>query len=342
MDSLLAERPRAAPPAELPPPLPAGPEAASPAPGARRVLRPLAWGVSALLHLGALVLVLSYEPPPPATLIEVEMAPETPAEPAPEAPPPEPTPEPAAAEPTPPAPAAEPVAPEPPPPEPPPPEPAPPEPAPPPEPPPPEPPPPEPPPPEPAMVPPPPVQEAPPPVEPPPAEAPVEATTEAADLPPPLPAPPPVPPPAQPPPPPRPRPAAPPRPVQAAAPQPPRAEAAPQAPAAPPQAAPAAPAPARAAISPNYAGLIQQALARVQRYPASARSRRSEGVVTVRFTIRRDGSVTAARLARTSGDPDLDAEAEAMPTRVSSFPPLPADWPEATMELTVPIRFTLR
>jgi len=62
----------------------------------------------------------------------------------------------------------------------------------------------------------------------------------------------------------------------------------------------------------------------------------------VRFMIRRDGSVVTSRLARTSGDPELDAEAESMPSRATSLPPLPSDWPDATMELVVPIRFTLR
>ncbi|TPG53476.1 energy transducer TonB, partial [Roseomonas nepalensis] len=109
-----------------------------------------------------------------------------------------------------------------------------------------------------------------------------------------------------------------------------------------PAPAPAAPAAPRAAISPSYSALIQQALARVQRYPSGARSRRSEGVAMVRFTMRRDGSVVTARLARSSGDGELDAEAESMPSRASSLPPLPADWPDATMELVVPIRFVLR
>ena len=40
----------------------------------------------------------------------------------------------------------------------------------------------------------------------------------------------------------------------------------------------------------------------------------------VRFTMRRDGSVVTARLARSSGDGELDAEAESMPARASSLP----------------------
>ena len=80
----------------------------------------------------------------------------------------------------------------------------------------------------------------------------------------------------------------------------------------------------------------------MQRYPAGARARRAEGVVLVRFTLRRDGSVVSARLVRGSGDAELDAEAESMPERARGLPPLPGEWLEPTMELVVPIRFSLR
>ncbi|WP_424139133.1 energy transducer TonB, partial [Roseomonas chloroacetimidivorans] len=136
-------------------------------------------------------------------------------------------------------------------------------------------------------------------------------------------------------------------------PQPRRPQVAEQAPVQPyaPPAAPVAPvaptpapaaAPARASsVPPSYVGMIQAALARVQRYPMGARARRAEGVVMMRFTLARDGRVVTARMVRSSGDEDLDAEAEAMLQRVN-MPPLPSDWGEATMDLVVPIRFSLR
>jgi len=87
--------------------------------------------------------------------------------------------------------------------------------------------------------------------------------------------------------------------------------------------------------------MIAQALKRAQRYPPGARIRRAEGVVMVSFTLSRDGSVVASRLARSSGDPDLDEEAEAMLRRVN-LPPLPSDVAGSTLNMVVPIRFNLR
>ena len=51
--------------------------------------------------------------------------------------------------------------------------------------------------------------------------------------------------------------------------------------------------------------------------------------------------VVSARLARGSGDEELDEEAEAMIGRVN-MPPLPDDYLDSTMSLVVPIRFSLR
>ncbi|WP_338664956.1 energy transducer TonB [Pararoseomonas sp. SCSIO 73927] len=359
----------------LPEPPPAVLEAAlavaarhpAPAPhrsGLRRAAKPLAWGVSALFHAAAIGVLLIPAAPPetPVPAVEVETMPAPEPAPAPDpapvteaappaappdsvaAAPPEPaaaTPPPETAAPPPPD-AAQPPPPEaapPPPPEavtPPPPDTAPP--------PPPDaarPPPPD----EVAMVEPDPVPPPPPEAPPPPEPPPVEATEE----------PPPLPPPPAPPPPPVPV-VQPPRP-RAPAPRPVRPQVAEQAPvqpytppvAAPPAAvpspapAPAAPAaPARAAggLPSNYVGQIQAALRRVQRYPAGARARRAEGVVNVGFVLRRDGTVISARVVRSSGESDLDEEAEAMLRRVS-LPPMPDDMAGNTVDMVVPIRFSL-
>jgi protein TonB len=153
---------------------------------------------------------------------------------------------------------------------------------------------------------------------------------EVAALPPP---PPPAPAPARPPPP---RPA--PRPAQSAPPAPRIAEA-PSAPAAP--AAPA-PAPVRQAPPPSYVGSLLAALERHKAYPQAARWRRAEGTALLRFAMRRDGSVAAWRIERSSGHDDLDGAVAEMIRRASPLPPPPVELTGDPVELTVPVRFSLR
>lgn len=80
-------------------------------------------------------------------------------------------------------------------------------------------------------------------------------------------------------------------------------------------------------------------LERRKRYPSRAKRRREEGVAYVRFSIDANGNVLSARLTRSSGFPDLDAEVVAMVTRAS---PVPAPPPGIEGTITVPVRFKLR
>ncbi|WP_084698340.1 energy transducer TonB [Muricoccus aerilatus] len=101
-------------------------------------------------------------------------------------------------------------------------------------------------------------------------------------------------------------------------------------------------APSRASsIPPTFVGQVHAALRRVQRYPAGARARRAQGVVTVSFTLTRDGRVLNVRLSRSSGEQDFDEEALAMMERVS-MPSLPGDYTGDNVPLVVPISFMLR
>ncbi len=83
------------------------------------------------------------------------------------------------------------------------------------------------------------------------------------------------------------------------------------------------------------------ALERQKQYPSSARARRAEGVVLLRFTMLRDGRVTSWRIERSSGEPDLDQAVEAMIQRVS-LPAMPPSMTDDNLEVTVPVRFQLR
>ena len=80
-------------------------------------------------------------------------------------------------------------------------------------------------------------------------------------------------------------------------------------------------------------------LERRKRYPSGAKSRREQGTAYVRFTIDANGNVMSARLARSSGFPELDREVVAMVKRAS---PVPAPPPGINRTITVPVRFKLR
>jgi protein TonB len=109
-------------------------------------------------------------------------------------------------------------------------------------------------------------------------------------------------------------------------------------------AAPAAPAPApvRQAPPPSYVGALLAALERHKAYPQAARWRRAEGTALLRFAMRRDGAVAGWRIERSSGHEDLDGAVAEMIRRASPLPPPPPDLAGDPVELTVPVRFSLR
>ncbi|WP_135467923.1 energy transducer TonB, partial [Crenalkalicoccus roseus] len=107
-------------------------------------------------------------------------------------------------------------------------------------------------------------------------------------------------------------------------------------------AAPAAPASAARQPSASYVGRLLAALDRHKDYPSSARFRRAEGVALLRFTMRRDGSVAAWQIERSSGHRDLDAAVEQMIRRASPLPAPPPELAGDPVEIVVPVRFSLR
>ena len=139
-----------------------------------------------------------------------------------------------------------------------------------------------------------------------------------------------------------------PKPVEKPKPAPPRPRSVAAAPEAAPAQAPQAVAPAPNVASaqpsaglPNWKGALLRHLERHKRYPQEAQRARREGVVTVRFTMSRDGRVLAARIERASGVASLDQEGLDLLQRAQPLPPLPSDQPGESLELVVPIQFQL-
>jgi protein TonB len=82
-------------------------------------------------------------------------------------------------------------------------------------------------------------------------------------------------------------------------------------------------------------------LQRYKRYPSEALSRSEEGVVLLSFSIDRNGHVLARHIARSSGHPNLDNEVMDMIMRAEPLPAFPTNMPQAQLDLTVPIRFSM-
>lgn len=103
-------------------------------------------------------------------------------------------------------------------------------------------------------------------------------------------------------------------------------------------------APRRASrVSPaRWQATVQRYLNRHKRYPRGARSRGEEGTVQLSFAIDASGRVLSAKVARSSGYPELDAEVLAMVRRASPLPAPPEEIAEARMRLSVPVNFSLR
>jgi len=95
-------------------------------------------------------------------------------------------------------------------------------------------------------------------------------------------------------------------------------------------------------IEPSWQTNLMRQLQRFKRYPASAQSRKEEGVVLLSFSLDRSGHVLAHSIARSSGHTDLDNEVMAMIMRAEPLPPFPESMPQVRIDLTVPIRFSLR
>ncbi|WP_404479013.1 TonB family protein [Novosphingobium sp. BL-52-GroH] len=92
----------------------------------------------------------------------------------------------------------------------------------------------------------------------------------------------------------------------------------------------------------SWEGRVLAALERQKRYPAASRSRREQGVVSIRFRLNRDGRVLSSSIAQGSGFAALDHEALATLSRAEPLPQFPHDMPGDTRELVVPMQFFLR
>ncbi len=95
-------------------------------------------------------------------------------------------------------------------------------------------------------------------------------------------------------------------------------------------------------VESSWQTVLVKHLQQFKRYPSEAQERGEEGVVLLSFSVDRNGRVLARQVLRSSGYPVLDDEVMSMIERAEPLPPFPASMPEPKLDLTVPIRFSLR
>lgn len=92
----------------------------------------------------------------------------------------------------------------------------------------------------------------------------------------------------------------------------------------------------------DYFSLLSAHLNRRKSYPAEARKARQEGIVTIRFTVDRSGTVSGAGIKSSSGHALLDDATLSLLQRVAPLPKFPASMERDSVTLSLPIAYSLR
>jgi protein TonB len=92
----------------------------------------------------------------------------------------------------------------------------------------------------------------------------------------------------------------------------------------------------------DYFSMLSAHLNKRKSYPAEARKARQQGVVTVRFTVDRNGNVSGAGIKASSGHAVLDDATLTLLQRVAPLPKFPASMQKDSVTLSLPIAYSLR
>jgi len=95
-------------------------------------------------------------------------------------------------------------------------------------------------------------------------------------------------------------------------------------------------------VDASWQTVLLRRLQQYKRYPQSAQALGEEGIVVLGFSVDRNGRVLEHRVVQSSGHADLDNEVIAMIERAQPLPAFPPSMTASKLELTVPIRFSLR
>lgn len=92
----------------------------------------------------------------------------------------------------------------------------------------------------------------------------------------------------------------------------------------------------------QYFAEIREKIEVAKKYPKLAREREFEGTSEIEFVILSGGKVQEIRLVNSSDYQILDNEALATIGRASPFPPIPEEFGESQIKITIPLVFELK
>lgn len=88
-----------------------------------------------------------------------------------------------------------------------------------------------------------------------------------------------------------------------------------------------------------YRSALRREIERHKRYPQRAKMMRRQGIVTINFNISTNGSITDAKIAKSSGNDDLDNSALNAVKNARSIGPRPTGM---AANISVPISFKIQ
>jgi len=92
----------------------------------------------------------------------------------------------------------------------------------------------------------------------------------------------------------------------------------------------------------DYFSLVSAHLNRKKKYPSEAKKAQQQGIVTVRFTVGRNGTVSNVMIKKSSGHALLDQATLDLMQRVAPLPKFPKSMTRDSVTLSLPIDYSLK
>lgn len=99
--------------------------------------------------------------------------------------------------------------------------------------------------------------------------------------------------------------------------------------------------PKQKAMKRSYLAKIRSIIEKKKKYPRAAKRMKQEGVVSVHFTISKNGQIKQLRLAKKCPYAKLNKAAMHILKKIGSFPPIPHHMDKSYLSLTIPIRYQI-
>jgi len=97
----------------------------------------------------------------------------------------------------------------------------------------------------------------------------------------------------------------------------------------------------RKAVKNSYLSKVKRTIEQRKSYPKAAKRLKQEGVVTIRFTILRNGKIKNLAVLKKSKYRKLDKAAIKTVRKIISFEPIPRELNERSMVITVPVKYEI-